>query len=177
MAEWSAPKTDWNPNDGLSDTDFNRIEGDIENLYDTIVISGQACGHAAAVGEGLLNCIEFLDDTVKDFQIVKVEVPAGHELYVKKARYAMLDTEDAGGFRLRVKENTGGIIWASASAEGDEAPLVSIYENSTGSAVDVEIAIQAKSPFFGTHYLYMRSGWSVELLLLVNTTTTTTAGA
>jgi len=37
---WVTPKTDWVPLDGISDTDLNRIEGNIAYLGDRVVLSG-----------------------------------------------------------------------------------------------------------------------------------------
>jgi hypothetical protein len=34
---WTTPKTDWAPDDAVSDTDFNRIEGDIAYLKPLIL--------------------------------------------------------------------------------------------------------------------------------------------
>lgn len=41
---WITPKTDWTPPDGVADSDFNRIEG---NILD---VKGRVDGHDTAIG-------------------------------------------------------------------------------------------------------------------------------
>lgn len=50
MALWQTPKEDWVPLDGIIDTDFNRIEGNIESLHKG---GGQAATVSIAAAESL----------------------------------------------------------------------------------------------------------------------------
>lgn len=51
---WSTPKTDWSESDGVRDSDFNRIEGNILELYNTAKVRSTAAINVSPSGNDTL---------------------------------------------------------------------------------------------------------------------------
>lgn len=50
---WQAPKTDWSAADGVRDTDMNRIEGNIQELYNTAVAPADITLYVSTTGNDI----------------------------------------------------------------------------------------------------------------------------
>ncbi len=157
---WQTPKTNWAVPDGLTTTDLNRIEENIDYLYglaSPIEISGNIITYIyvpALNGEFIVQKIPIL-------------LPSGKYLNLKRVR-AYLETP----LKLRVKTNPlhdGLDIYTSSQsvidAEGDEVNGGSflLYENGNGSILTLEISLfnPTDAPYAETATM----GWQLEVVI------------
>ena len=167
---WSTPKVDWDPSDGVGDTDINRIEANNLVNHRRFEVSGRA--ETAAVPAG----------TWSGMQRIYFSLDDGMSLVLKNARFRL----NSAGMELRVQYDIGGGLitgWASTSHEEDSEPDTTIYSNTTGGVVTGYYYIRTYNPTGGGLTVSFLDGWSLTFEKEENGTapapmpTSTTTGA
>lgn len=154
---WQTPKTDWDTDDGIQDSDFNRIEGDLEYLY-SLANSFWMCGAYTGIDYVTVRLPK------SEVQTITKTVPAGKILKVKKASYNLYSTAQLTNV-VRLQISDGTTTWTSSAVKGDESPDFTLYDNSSGgSDVDIDIVISISNTISSYNHTYVDPypGWSVR---------------
>jgi len=169
MAEWTTPKTDWDSNDGITDSDFNRIEENAEVLRRTWEVSSNIGGeNNFDVGAGVERLV----------YIVQHTVPAGYKLVLRRCKYTLTAGDQWRAIVQSYEGSTPLVTWTSSARIGDETPDTVIADNSAGgTALDIFVELHVKNTHSGTLSLRYYSGMYAQFEDVLETTTTTTAGA
>jgi len=193
MASWTTPKYDWVPNDGIANTDFNRIEENTQYLYDentqrinTIILSGSA-PVTSVVGYPHFDCWHSSAKTPTSAealaQMIRVILPVGYVLTLINAKYFLNgpphSPPDGRPGYARLYVNSGSTNkWISSNYYGDESPLAEI-RNNVGGAVDAEFNLSVSILNIDPSYVlgnpvYPYSGWTLKFELSESSSTTST---
>ena len=128
MAPWTTPKTDWDPDDVLSDTALNNIENNTQFLYDERYVAG-CFGYIAGSGLLLSSTDSFVMSKIGIF------VPAGHRLILRRLQF-WLDTTGRLQFELDGADDQS-ISWNNTKIDDtwqgtyDEALNTTLMSNGT----------------------------------------------
>jgi len=194
MASWTAPKYDWVPNDGIANTDFNRIEENTQYLYDentqrinTIILSGNAPTTTAVSHPPKFDCYHSSVRTPISInalaQMVRVILPVGCVLTLVNAKYYLYGTthtppDGRPGYN-RLYVNSGSTNkWISNNYYGDESPYAEIRNNVGGAeAADFSLSVSLLNTdpdaVLGNS-IYPFSGWTLKFEISESDTTTST---
>lgn len=149
---WQTPKVDWSSQDGVRDADFNRIEGNIQFLYDstarddlTVYVSASGSdttgnGTAARPYATITKALSVLPRAFGD-KTVTISIAAG----------TYLDRVDIRGFSGVLNINTTGLTTiTSLTVEGCAV-------THTGSQMNVQqgIVLKNNASFNGTAIIYV----------------------
>jgi len=157
---WTSTKTDWDEQDWPSGADYNRIEGNIEYLYDDRNIVMSSALSSSSVGGWRLAHRQF------------IKIPPGFKLVLKNVRYGSCGLDGTGSPPCRVALSDGespppaDMIFDSNDYDGglsrnDLTPDIDIVENTTDAETTKTISLWGNFPNdWGV------IGWSVRLLLV-----------
>lgn len=156
---WIETKRDWKPNDGLQDTDLNRIEGNIEYLH-RIRITGNASANTT-----------FTPTTLYDVQNITIKIPAH-----KKAMFGVVSTciginewdDDKKDLRLclttRPEDNaTSGEFIADKAYEFYSELNTCFWRNDTDADILWPVRVGLRNVGTSNMVLGLGDGWMVEV--------------
>jgi len=203
MANWVNPKYNWVPNDGIANTDFNRIEENTQWLYDqntdrmnTIILSGNIPCRVtyndpphSTYDENAFATWPYPKAGITPLltrtmvQTIRVIVPIDYELILVSARYALfgpsLDLPQGRSSYNRLFVNGGSTNrWVSSNYYGDESPYALVYNNvGSGAPADILVSLSVLNVDPDTTQggvAFGYSGWTLRFLISESTSTTST---
>jgi len=132
---WVAPKTSWNPTDGVADTDFERIEGNIDYLKDERDTNEERI-HLCGSYPNTLSCPASSTTTLA---LVLRDIPDQKKLVLKRISWSAGGT---GDLKARAFVVTGSSYYTAAGYRGDDSGLsTDLYSNTSGSAVEKNVGV------------------------------------
>jgi hypothetical protein len=125
MANWTNPKLDWNPGDGIKASDLNRIEGNIENLLRGCFDIGGSVWIQST--DWVLGHLPRPPRPITNYGRRLINVPVGCKLVVTQ-----LDIDDGTESpRLQITAGSTATVWAAPSStttytayDSENAPIL-----------------------------------------------------
>ena len=162
MSEWQTPKTDWSASQeqGVSGADFNRIEGNIEWLYDyTEYLYNRWRTDHFIISGGNVNGWSVNASTTRFFQAITRSVPAGHRIQRLRTSYSTPLAEFID-FRIRISVGEDTFEEQLDGGDQDNFSITTMYENNTENDVNIKIQVGIRNTSGGTDLLNAPTvGW------------------
>lgn len=143
---WSTPKVDWDQDDVLADSDFNRIEDNTQALYTERYIAGTYMG--STLGNIGPQDTESLSE-------IGLLIPDDHQVWIRRVQFNLTD----GNAQLKVTgTDDQALVWNDYlvddvwSGTADLAVDFLLTVNISGSAANASIHIDVfnAEPLFGS---------------------------